>query len=51
MSDQGFYLVRHDGQAALEKAMERPCFKEAWDAGADENADLRSLLGAIGSLV
>jgi len=46
MSDQGFHPVRHDGQAALEKAMERPGFKEAWDAGSDEYAALRSLLEA-----
>ena len=46
MSDQGFHPVRHDGQAALEKAMERPGFKEAWDAVADEYAALRSLLEA-----
>ena len=46
MSDQGFDPVRHDGQAALEKAMQRPGFKEAWDAVADEYAALRSLLEA-----
>ncbi len=41
-----YHQLRHDGQAALEKAMERPGFKEAWDAGADEYAALRSLLEA-----
>lgn len=46
MSDQGFHPVRHDRQAALEKAMERPGFKEAWDAGADEYSALRALLEA-----
>ena len=46
MSDQGFKPVRHDGKKALEKAMQRPGFKEAWEAGADEYAALRSLLEA-----
>ena len=46
MSDQGFKPVRHDGKMALEKAMQRPGFKEAWEAGADEYAALRSLLEA-----
>jgi DNA-binding XRE family transcriptional regulator len=46
MSDQGFKPVRHDGKEALEKAMQRPGFKEAWEAGADEYAALRSLLEA-----
>ena len=46
MSDQGFKPVRHDRQKALETAMQRPGFKEAWDAGVDEYAALRSLLEA-----
>ncbi|HVY35494.1 MAG TPA: helix-turn-helix transcriptional regulator [Caulobacteraceae bacterium] len=46
MSDEGFKPVRHDQQKALEKAMQRPGFKEAWDAGADEYAALRTLLEA-----
>lgn len=46
MSDQGFKPVRHDGKKALEKAMQRPGFKEAWEARADEYAALRSLLEA-----
>ncbi|MCA6248097.1 MAG: helix-turn-helix transcriptional regulator [Phenylobacterium sp.] len=46
MSDPGFRPVRHDGKAALERAMQRPGFREAWDAGADEYAALRSLLEA-----
>ena len=46
MSDQGFKPVRHDRQKALETAMQRPGFKEAWDAGLDEYAALRSLLEA-----
>ncbi|MCA3746958.1 helix-turn-helix transcriptional regulator [Phenylobacterium sp.] len=46
MSDPGFKPVRHDGNAALERAMQRPGFREAWDAGADEYAALRSLLEA-----
>jgi len=45
-NNQGFETVRHDGHAASEKAMQRPGFKEAWDAGADEYAALRSLLQA-----
>ena len=46
MSDQGFKPVRHDGKTAPEKAMQRPGFKEAWEAGADDYAALRSLLAA-----
>ncbi|MCA6224583.1 MAG: helix-turn-helix transcriptional regulator [Phenylobacterium sp.] len=46
MSDPGFRPVRHDGKEALERAMQRPGFKEAWEAGADEYAALRSLLEA-----
>ena len=46
MSDQGFKPVRHDGKKVLETAMQRPGFKEAWEAGADEYAALRSLLEA-----
>ncbi len=42
MSDQGFKPVRHDGKKALEKAMQRPGFKEAWEAGAQGNAVMRS---------
>ena len=45
MSDQGFKPVRHDGKKALEKAMQRPGFKEAWEAGADEYAALHTRLG------
>lgn len=46
MSDQGFRPVRHDQKKALKKAMERPGFREAWEASADEYAPLRSLLEA-----
>jgi len=46
MSDQGFKPVRHDGKKALEEAMQRPGFREAWEAGADEYAALRALLEA-----
>ena len=46
MTDQGFKPVRHDGKKALEKAMQRPGFKEAWEAGADDFAALRSLRAA-----
>jgi len=46
MIDQGFKPVRHDGKKALEKAMLRPGFKAAWEAGADDHAALRSLLAA-----
>ncbi len=46
MSDEGFKPVRHDGKAALAKAMLRPGFREAWEAGAEEYAALRSLLEA-----
>jgi len=46
MNDQGFKPVRHNGKKALAKAMLRPGFKEAWEAGADEYAALRSLLEA-----
>lgn len=31
MSDQGFKPIRHDGKAALEAAMRRPGFREAWE--------------------
>lgn len=46
MSDPGFKPVRHDGKKALEIAMQRPGFREAWEAGADDYATLRSLLEA-----
>lgn len=46
MSDEGFKPVRHDGKKALATAMRRPGFKEAWEAGAEEHAALRSLLEA-----
>ena len=46
MSDQGFKPVRHDGKAALEAAMQRPGFREAWEAGDEDYAALRSLLEA-----
>ena len=46
MSDEGFKPVRHDGTKALEAAMRRPGYREAWEAGAEENATLRSLLEA-----
>ena len=46
MSDPGFKPVRHDGKKALEEAMQRPGFKEAWEVGADEYAALRALLDA-----
>jgi DNA-binding XRE family transcriptional regulator len=46
MSDPGFKPVRHDGKKALERAMQRPGFKEAWEAGAADYATLRSLLEA-----
>lgn len=46
MSDPGFKPVRHDVKTALEKAMQRPGFREAWEAGADEYAALRALLEA-----
>ena len=46
MSDQGFKPVRHDAKSALEAAMQRPGFREAWEAGADDYATLRSLLEA-----
>ena len=42
MDDKGFKPVRHDGKKALEKAMQRPGFKEAWEAGAKDHAALRS---------
>ncbi len=44
MSDQGFKPVRHDAKKALEKAMQRPGFKAAWEAGAQEHALMRSAL-------
>ena len=46
MSDPGFKPVRHDGKKALERAMQRPGFKEAWEASAADYATLRSLLEA-----
>ncbi len=46
MSDEGFKPVRHDGRKALETAMQRPGFREAWEAGADEYVALRALLEA-----
>jgi len=46
MSDERFNPVPHDGAKALERAMRRPGFKEAWDATADDYAALRSLLEA-----
>ncbi len=36
MTYQGFKPVRHDAKKVLEKAMQRPRFKEAWGAGAQE---------------
>ena len=46
MSDESFKPVRHDAGKALETAMQRPGFREAWEAGADEYATLRTLLEA-----
>ncbi len=46
MTEERFAPVRHDRKAALEKAMQRPGFKEAWEASADEYAALRALLQA-----
>lgn len=46
MSDDPFAPVRHDSKAALEEAMQRPGFREAWEAGADDYAALRTLLDA-----
>lgn len=46
MSNDGYRPIPHDGEAALEKAMQRPGFREAWESGADEYAALRSLLEA-----
>ena len=43
MTEERFAPVRHDRKAALEKAMQRPGFKEAWEANADEYAALRAL--------
>lgn len=46
MTEDRFAPVRHDGQAALKKAMARPGFQQAWEANADEYATLRVLLNA-----
>ena len=35
MSNDEFKPVRHDGKAALAKAMKRPGFAEAWQASAE----------------
>ncbi len=46
MTEERFVPVRHDRKAAIEKAMQRPGFKEAWEANADEYAALWALLQA-----
>ena len=46
MSEEGFKPVRHDGKAALDAAMRRPGFREAWEASAEDYATLKSLLEA-----
>ncbi len=46
MSDEGFKPVRHDGTAALDAAMQRPGFREAWEASAEDYATLKLLLEA-----
>ena len=46
MSKEGFKPVRHDAKAALDTAMQRPGFREAWEASAEDYAALRSLLEA-----
>ena len=46
MTDEGFKPVRHDSKKALEAAMQRPGFREAWEAGSDGYATLRTLLDA-----
>lgn len=35
VSDEPFAPVRHDRKAALERAMQRPGFKEAWEGRSD----------------
>ena len=35
VSDEPFAPVRHDRKAALERAMQRPGFKEAWEGKSD----------------
>ena len=46
MNSEGFEPIRHDGAKALAKAMKRPGFREAWEAGVDDHATLRTLLDA-----
>ena len=46
MSDDKFAPIRHDGKAALDAAMLRPGFREAWEASAEDYAALRALLEA-----
>jgi DNA-binding transcriptional regulator YiaG len=46
MSDGNYEPVVHNQALALENAMQRPGFKDAWEASADEYAALRTLLDA-----
>jgi len=46
MNPDGFNPVRHNGKAALEDAMKRVGFKEAWEANADEYAAFLVLIKA-----
>lgn len=46
MKEDGFNPVPYDREATLERAMQRPGFKEAWEDNADEYAALRALLRA-----
>lgn len=46
MSEDSYKPVAHNQELALERAMQRPGFKDAWDASADEYAALRTLLDA-----
>lgn len=46
MTEDTYKPVAHNQALALEKAMQRHGFKDAWEASADEYAALRTLLDA-----